>query len=238
MNIAHLTTKQAKPPGPKGAPIIGCAREMLTDRLGFLTRIARTYGDIVHFKVLGRDFFLVNQPDMAQEMTHLTLGIVAKALFDADVHTEAAHVGAAMDVLMHNFMRLMNPLAPLLMRLPLPGMRKILNAERVLNQVIYRLIGERRAEPGTNADHGDLWSMLLLATDEQGQPAMSDAQIRDEAMTLFLAGHETTANALAWTWYLLAQHPQVEARLRSELHTSLRGRLPSIDDLPNLPYTR
>jgi cytochrome P450 len=98
------------------------------------------------------------------------------------------------------------------------------------------MIRERRA---TGEDRGDLLSMLLLAQDTEGDgTSMSDLQLRDEALTIFLAGHETTANALTWTWYLLSQHPDVEARLHAEIDSSLRGRLPTFDDLPQLPYTR
>jgi cytochrome P450 len=98
------------------------------------------------------------------------------------------------------------------------------------------MIEDRRA---SGVDRGDLLSMLLFAQDTEGDGSgMSDVQLRDEAMTIFLAGHETTANALTWTWYLLAQHPDVEARFHAEIDSTLGGRLPSADDLPSLPYTR
>lgn len=88
-------------------------------------------------------------------------------------------------------------------------------------------------------DRGDILSMLLLAQDEEGdRSGMTDLQVRDEAMTLFLAGHETTANALTWTWYLLSQHPSVEKRLHEELNTVLGSRLPTVEDLEQLSYTR
>ena len=96
------------------------------------------------------------------------------------------------------------------------------------------MIDERRKNP---SDRGDLLSMLLMAQDEEaGGAGMTDQQVRDEAMTIFLAGHETTANALAWTWYLLSGAPDVEARLHEEVDRVLGGRLPTLADMPNLPY--
>jgi cytochrome P450 len=102
-----------------------------------------------------------------------------------------------------------------------------------LDKIIYRIIEERRK---TELDHGDLISMLLLAQDDDGS-RMSDEQVRDEAMTLFLAGHDTTTNALAWAWYLLARNRAAEAKLHDELDAVLSGRLPTIGDLPRLKYT-
>jgi cytochrome P450 len=107
-------------------------------------------------------------------------------------------------------------------------------ARAELDAIIYTLIAERRKFPG---DRGDLLSMLLMAQDEEGDPAgMTDRQVRDEAMTMFLAGYETTANALAWTWYLLSGAPDVEAQLHEEVDRVLCGRLPTVEDLPNLPF--
>jgi cytochrome P450 len=130
----------------------------------------------------------------------------------------------------------MSPIAPLLERLPLPVVRRYNRAQAALDSVIYRIIDERRSNP---SDRGDLLSMLLLARDEEGGGArMTDKQVRDEAMTLFLAGHETTANALTWGWYLLAQHPEVERRLHDEIDSVIGDRLPRADDAAALPYTR
>jgi cytochrome P450 len=108
-----------------------------------------------------------------------------------------------------------------------------------IDELIQKFIDDRRA---TGEDKGDLLSMLLLARDEDdGQSGvasqMTDKQVRDEAMTLFGAGHETTAVALTWTWYLLSQHPEVEAKLHEELDTVLGGRQPTLEDLQRLPYT-
>jgi len=174
--------------------------------------------------------------DMHTEMMRLTLGIVAKTLFDADVDSEAAEIGSAMTAAFESFNYAMLPFTEYLDRLPIPAVRRFNAARDRLDSTIYRMIRERRA---SGEDRGDLLSMLLLAQDTEGDgTSMSDAQLRDEALTIFLAGHETTANALTWTWYLLSQHPEVEARLHSELDSTLAGRLPTYENLPALPYTR
>jgi cytochrome P450 len=117
--------------------------------------------------------------------------------------------------------------------LPTPENRRLARTAKRLDETIQRFIDERRA---TGEDRGDLLSMLLLAQDEEGGQ-MTDKQVRDEAMTLFGAGHETTAVTMMWVWYLLSQHPEVEAKLMRELDSVLGGRAPQIEDLPNLPYT-
>jgi cytochrome P450 len=173
--------------------------------------------------------------DIAQEMMRVTLAIVGKTLFDADVESEAAEIRRALTDIMLLFDRITSPFPNLLMKLPLPSNFRFLKAKKRLDATIYRIINEHRA---SGTDRGDLLSMLLMAQDEEGDGGgMTDVQLRDEAMTIFLAGHETTANALAWTWYLLAQHPEVEARLHQEIDAQLEGRLPDADDFARLKYT-
>ncbi len=173
--------------------------------------------------------------DIAQEMMRVTLAIVGKTLFDADVESEAAEIRTALTDIMQLFNRVTSPFPNLLMKLPLPSNFRFLKARKRLDATIYRIINEHRA---TGADRGDLLSMLLMAQDEEGDGgSMTDLQLRDEAMTIFLAGHETTANALAWTWYLLARHADVEARLHEEIDRELEGRLPTADDFARLKYT-
>jgi cytochrome P450 len=176
--------------------------------------------------------------EVAQEMMRLTLAVVGKTLFDADVEQDATEVGEALTEVMELFGMLLMPYSELLEKLPvmLPPVRRFQRARAKLDAVIYRIINERRA---SGEDHGDLLSMLLLAQDEEADGAgMSDEQVRDEVMTIILAGHETTANALAWTWYLLSQHAEVEAKLRAELEAVLEGgRLPQAEDVPRLRYT-
>jgi cytochrome P450 len=172
--------------------------------------------------------------DIAQEMMRLTLAIVAKTLFDADVESEAAEIGQALTEILKMFETFSSPLTDILDKLPTPGNRRISRARQRLDETIYRIIEDRR---DSGEDRGDLLSMLLMAQDEEGSGGMSDDQLRDELMTLFLAGHETTANALAWTWYLLSQNPGVEAKLHSEIDRVLDGRPPSAEDVPRLEYT-
>ncbi|HEX3120838.1 MAG TPA: cytochrome P450, partial [Candidatus Acidoferrum sp.] len=170
--------------------------------------------------------------DIHAEMMRLTLSVVAKTLFDADVDREAQRVGHALEAIMHlnsDFRKLL--ITPTW--LPTPRKIRATFATAKLNRIIYRFIDERRA---TGTDNGDLLSMLLAARDDDGS-RMTNRQLRDESITIFLAGHETTANALSWTWMLLSQNPQVEATLHEELDRVLAGRAPTVEDLPDLRYT-
>ena len=170
--------------------------------------------------------------DIHAEMMRLTLSIVAKTLFDADVDREAKRVGQALEAIMHlnsDFRKLI--LTPTW--LPTPRKIRATIATAKLNRIVYRFIDERRA---AGTDNGDLLSMLLAARDDDGS-CMTNRQLRDESITIFLAGHETTANALSWTWMLLSQNPQVEATLHEELDRVLAGRAPTVEDLPDLRYT-
>jgi cytochrome P450 len=175
--------------------------------------------------------------DIAREMMRLTLAIVGKTLFNADVEEDADDIAGALTEIMELFNMLLLPYSEYLEKLPLPQTRRFERARAKLDEIIYRIVEERRR---AHADAGDLLSMLLAARDVEGDGSgMSDQQIRDEVMTLILAGHETTANALSWTWYLLARHPEVERQLHAELDEVLdHGRgLPTVGDLPRLRYT-
>jgi cytochrome P450 len=172
--------------------------------------------------------------DVAHEMMRLTLSIVGKTLFDADVEGQAADVREALAGVMESFWMMMLPFAQLIERLPIPQMQRVRSSRQRLDAIIYGLIAERRA---SSRDHGDLLSMLLAAQDKDDGARMTDRQVRDEAMTIFLAGHETTASALTWIWYLLSRAPDVERRLHQELEQVLQGRLPSVADLSALRVT-
>jgi cytochrome P450 len=173
--------------------------------------------------------------DLSEEMMRLTLGIVGKTLFDADVVSDAKQVGEAMTVAMDLFNTITIPFFELLQKLPLPQFRRFDQAKARLDAIIYRMIAERRRR---GEDRGDLLSMLLLAQDTEGDGGrMSDEQLRDELMTIFLAGHETTANALTWTWYLLSQNPEAAAILHEEIDRVLGGRVPTFEDVSELKYT-
>ena len=285
-------------PGRKNSPIVGNLYAFRKSPLGFLSKMAREYGDLVYFKVARQHMYLVNHPDyvrevlvnnqsnfiksralqrakvllgeglltsegqqhlrqrrlvqpafhrerlagyaaamsgercdardrwqagstldISAEMPHLTLSIVAKTLFSADVESEASEIGAAMTTVLKMFRLLLMPFAEYLEKLPLPHIRRFEKARARLDATIYGLIRERRK---SGVDTGDLLSMLLFAQDEES--GMTDEQVRDEALTLFLAGHETTANALTWTWYLLSQNPEIERRLHDEIDAVFGGR--------------
>ncbi len=168
--------------------------------------------------------------DIDQEMMHATLKIVAKSLFNVDMEGKNAdRIGAALTVLQHN----MGGMSLVPNWVPTPAKIRTNRAIRAMDQIVYGLISERRR---TDEDYGDLLSMLLSARDEDDK-GMSDEQVRDEAVTLMLAGHETTANVLNWTFMLLAQNPDVEAKLHDELDRALGGRAPTLADLKQLPYT-
>jgi cytochrome P450 len=172
--------------------------------------------------------------DVSTEMPQLTLAVVAKTLFSADVQSEASEIGAAMTTVLQMFRLLLMPFSEYMEKLPLPYVRRFEKARARLDSTIYGLIRERRK---SGEDTGDLLSMLLLAQDEENAGGrMTDQQVRDEALTLFLAGHETGANALTWTWYLLSQHPEVERRLHQEIDAVLGDRTPELADVPRLRY--
>lgn len=171
--------------------------------------------------------------DIDREMTSLTMNIIAKSLFNADVSRESREIGEVIAVALEIInIRLGKVIAPPDW-LPTRENRRLAKTAKRLDETIQKFIDDRRA---TGEDRGDLLSMLLLAQDDEGGQ-MTDKQVRDEAMTLFGAGHETTAVTMMWVWYLLSQHPEVEVKLMRELDSVLGGRAPTLEDLPHLPYT-
>ncbi len=308
-----MTVLKRVPEGPKGSWLSGNLPDFRRDRLDFLTRCSREFGDFVRIRLAHRTVFLATHPDVIEEvlLTHskhfikhfalrlnplalgkglltsesdfwlrqrrliqpvfhrtrvasygatmvehaqrmianwkpgeqrdmmtemmaVTLAIAAKTLFNAEVGDETRTVVEALQVLQDNFLHRFNSLMPPPLWLPTPGNLRIKRAVRRLDDIIYGFIRQRRAE---RSDKGDLLSLLLNARDESDGTGMTDTQVRDEAMTLFLAGHETTALTLSWTWYLMAQHPEAEQRLWAELDTILAGRAPMVDDWPKLKFT-
>lgn len=171
--------------------------------------------------------------DLSRDMTRLTLEIVVKTLFNSDVSKDADHIGQILTRLVKPFASQATVKWILDNRLPTPDHRRYFNDVSEIDRIVFRIIAERRA---SGYDEGDLLSMLLQAQDDDGT-RMSDAQLRDEVMTLFLAGHETTAIALSWSWYLLASHPEAEKKFHAELDEVLGGRTPVVSDMPNLKYT-
>ena len=174
--------------------------------------------------------------DVHAEMMEVTAAVITKTMFSSDIEEDARIVGQAIDALVTHTKRYLVPgLGNLLDRLPLKSTRRIQKSIAQLDAIIYRFIHEHRA---AGEEMGDLLSMLLAARYDDGT-AMTDQQLRDESMTLFLAGHETTATALSWTFYLLSQHPEMADNLRAEVDAVLEdGRAPKVDDFPRLDYTR
>ncbi len=170
--------------------------------------------------------------DIMRVMMALTLGIAAKTLFGSDVRDEAATVYEALSTAIELVPTTLGPLGPIKERLPLPANFRFKRARRTLDRVIYGMIAARRDAP---SDRGDLLSTLLLARDEEAH-GMSDEQVRDEAMTIFIAGHETTALALTWAWYLLSQNHAAERRLHAEIDAVLGPNAATLDDLNRLPF--
>jgi cytochrome P450 len=181
-------------------------------------RIAAYAAQMTDYAVETRDRWRTGEPiEVDREMMRLTLAIAGKTLFNADVESEADEIGAALTEAFMLFNTVTLPFSELLEKLPLPAKRRFQRARARLDETIYRII----AEHDTEGDGGQ----------------MTDGQLRDEAMTIFIAGHETTANALAWTWYLLSQSPEVEAKFHAEIDEVLNGRLPMAEEVSRLRYT-
>jgi len=304
--------KAPLPPGPRGHWLQGHLPQFRGDRLEFMARCVREYGDVVGLRFGHRRVYLVNHPDLLEEilvtqsrhfiknfalrinplvfgkgllvseqefwlkqrrliqpafsrnrlagysqvmidatqsmlaswkpgetrdiytdMMRLTLAITARTLFDAEVDGDASEVSNALHLLQENFLVRINSLLLLPIWVPTPQNLRLRRIIRKLDEIIFRFIRQRRQNP---VEKPDLLSILLQARDEDDGTGMTDRQVRDEAMTLFLAGHETTALALSWTWYLLAGHPEVEEKLQAEVDGVLAGRVPTFEDLPRLKY--
>ncbi|MBX9878972.1 MAG: cytochrome P450 [Candidatus Obscuribacterales bacterium] len=173
--------------------------------------------------------------DIADEMGALTLDIVGKALFSTDLHEYSERVGTTMRIALEHVNYRMGHAFSLPEWVPTKRNRQFLKAKAELDSVVMEIISKRRQ---SGIDENDLLSALLRATDDESGESMSNELLRDEVITLMLAGHDTTAAALTWTWYLLSLNPDKEAILLDELKSALGGRMPSVEDLPNLPYTR
>ena len=298
------------PPGPEGQFLLGNTLQYMGDSLGFLTRSAREFGDVVRLRLGLSTYYMLNHPslvevalrshasgvikdkmtrmiipilgqglvtsegafwrrqrklampafqrgaierygavmvehasrlgaswqsdqtrDIHEDMMALTLGIVAKTLFDAEVGAESRDVGHCIEVMMDYYL---NPMKFFKVRewLPTRENREFKAAVARLDEILYGIIRRRRAG---GDDPGDLLSHLLAAQDDEGA-GMTDRQLRDECVTLFLAGHETTALTLTFTFHLLARNPEAEARLVRELDEVLGGRAPTAADVPRLRY--
>jgi cytochrome P450 len=314
VSVSKPKASGSYPPGPKGDFFFGILPEYSRGPLGFLSKSAKEYGDVVYWKVAWFSAYQLNHPDYIQEvlvsksnlfhknrslqlfrrifgqglvssegefwqrqrrlmqpafyrerifaygevivdyaqkllatwqdgetrdvheeMMALTLEVVAKTLFEADVEQQVKTIGTALQESIEYFEARNNNLFLFLLPEWFPTTKNLrfLRAVKQLDEIVYTLIRQRRL---SGEDKGDLLSMLLQVQDEDGI-GMSDQQVRDEVMTLFIAGHETTALTMSWTFYLLSQYPEVEAKLVQELQSVLGGRMPTLADLPQLRYT-
>ncbi|GAC1453793.1 MAG: cytochrome P450 [Ktedonobacteraceae bacterium] len=200
----------------------------------FQPRHIVNYADtMVHYgELIQQDWHEAETIDVSQEMTNLTMSIIGKVLFDTDVFTETEELGAAMTTTLSHVSHSLSQLFPIPLSWPTKRNRNTQQAIAVLRSRIHKLIEERRAD---SQDRNDFLSVLLHSKDEDGSH-MNEEQVIDEALTLFGAGHETTATALAWVWYLLASHPDIYKKVQEEVDTVLQGRAPTYADLARLPY--
>jgi cytochrome P450 len=199
--------------------------------------------------------------DISEEMMRLTLGIICKSVLNYDIEAEAQEVGKALTTVRKYSKRLQSPIGHVLDKIPiLPAVRGAREAKKELDSLMYQIIADRRRQEQGNNNNGkssdnDLLSRLMQAHDSDtpnnipassdNKEKMSDRQVRDEVMTIFIAGHETTANALTWTFYLLSQNQDVETKLHDEINSvlgdssgnNIGSRIPSADDIPKLQYT-
>jgi cytochrome P450 len=212
-------------------------------------RIAAYAGKIVAIAAQTRDQWQPGETiDIAAATMRLSLEIVARTLFDTEVTPDIRSINDEVNTIMglYNFIVGM-PALERYLHWPIPKLVKFRHSRDRLNTIVDRIIRQRREEMTADparADRGDLLSMLIASRYEPDTQSaattpegMSDEQIRDEVLTIFLAGYETVANALAWTWYCLSQNPEAETRLHAELDSVLIGRLPTLADYPALPYT-
>jgi cytochrome P450 len=312
--LNKVAGREHVPPGPKGLPLVGMALTLRRDPLEGMRAIAREYGDIVRFHVMGQERILVNRPDwinqvlviqhskfhkseltrrvtvrmlgqgllisegefwrrqrrlaqpafhrgrvndyaaamlelteshlerwrdgeernIGQEMTALTLAIAVRTLFGSTLPEQARGVGRAMTFLMRYSLRRQRMPFRIPETWPTPNNLRANRELEFIDSLVYRIISERQAEGNAN-HHNDLLALLMGAMDEDGTQ-MTPQQLHDETMTLFLAGHETTAQMLTWTWYALSQNPAVQTRLEEELSSVLGERQMETADLPRLPY--
>ena len=201
------------------------------DRIAGFARTMTTAAEALADRWDADDKTVVN---LTGEMAQLTLRIVGETLLSTNVSREVDRIGQALTVSLHAANRSITRVVEIPQWVPTPANRRLRHALTTLDSIVYQMIATRRRS-GEVA--GDLLSMLMAARDEETGAGMSDRQLRDEVMTIFLAGHETTAIALGWTWYLLSRHPTAAQRLRDELAAVLAGRVPRLDDLPRLVYT-
>ena len=172
--------------------------------------------------------------DINAEMVRMTMSVISRSIFGVDVDAHYREIGLAFRQFLEYAASSTNRLIEAPLFVPTPKNQRLKKAKKLVHDFIFEIIRQRREE----GLQDDLLSMLMSARDENTGQTMSDEQLHDEILITLFAGHETTASLLSWTWFLLAQHPEVEAKLHAELESTLAGRTPGLDDIPNLRYTR
>lgn len=176
--------------------------------------------------------------DVASEMMRLTYAVVCKTLFNMEEGVGASIIESALQTLLSGTFQRLGKVVNLPLWLPTIENRRFKSALRSIDAIVYQIIEQHRANKRNGVENEDLLSMLMSSMDDETGAALSDEQLRNETITFLLAGHETTANALAWTFYLLSQHPEAEERLREELDQELNGNPPELEDLPRLVFLK
>jgi len=171
--------------------------------------------------------------DVHKAVMKITLGVVVKTLFSTDIDSESSEIGEALTIIMKQFPRLLFPFSEYFDNLPIPANIKRKRAMDKLDNIIYKMIESRRND---KSRYDDLLSLLIDATDEQENTRMDDSQLRDETMTLFIAGQESTANAITWTLYLISRSPEVERKIHEEIEGVTGGKLPTWDHYQKMKY--
>lgn len=198
-----------------------------------LARLAETMAECVHERLDDWDARADQAVDVHEEMMQLTLRIVGRTLFGTDLGTDLGDLGPAVTTCLHKANEYAESIVKLPLWVPTPSNRRFARAKQRLDSIVHEIIEQRRR---SKEERDDVLGMLMAAVDEDGEGGMNDQQLRDEVMTLFMAGHETIATAMSWTWLLLHQHPEVALRVRAEADEVLGGRAPTFDDLPSLSY--
>jgi len=201
------------------------------------SRIESYAGIMVEYSLRTRDRWRDGEEiNATEEMMKLAMALAAKALFGHDIEDDSEGVSRNLSVLLEFFSRLMSPFLQISLKLPLPSTLRVRKALREMDEVIYRMVELRRKNP---LGGEDLLSLLVNAKDDQTNAHMTEKQLRDEIFTLLMAGHETTANVLGWTAYLLGRHPDADARVHAEVRSVMTGRTHLVAaDVDRLPYTR
>jgi cytochrome P450 len=213
----------------------------------FHPNLLKKYGDVMttYASRMSQKWEAGTILDIHKEMMHVTLAIISKAVLGSEIKSDGDEVGDSLLTCMKYFNRLQMPFGELIEKIPILSINKgFQHAKKKLDSIVYHMIKEHRENESKGISDADLLYTLLRAQDaEAGIGRMTDLQLRDEVMTIFLAGHETTSNALTWALYLLSQHPTADARLYEELCSTLVGnggrikRVPNVEDVPKLEYT-